>query len=150
MVLGHLAGGVMRVMTSCQPPPHSSITKLIFSWLCVTANMDRSSSSQRAFNILQEDSCTSSLIQIGLGIELQYFYGIDWTASILLKTEKCQASKFSIKWPNELISSASVSQYTCSILAVPRSNGAVRWLYSCVLQEKHQATRRNRADLKYV
>ncbi len=37
------------------------------------------------------------LLRLGPGIELQYFYGTDCSASILSSIEKCQISKFSIE-----------------------------------------------------
>ncbi len=44
------------------------------------------------------------------------FYGTDRTASILSSIEKCQVLKFGIDSPKEFVSSASVGQYTCSML----------------------------------
>ncbi len=35
------------------------------------------------------------------------------------------------------------------MLVVPRSNSTADWLHSCLLQEKHQITPRDRADRKY-
>ncbi len=93
---------------------------------------------------------TLAVMPVGLGIILQYFYGTDRTASILSSNEKCQVLKFGIEWPKELISSASVSKYPGSMLVVPKSNNTVDWLCTCVLQEKHQITPRDRADREYV
>ncbi len=66
-------------------------------------------------------------------IRLRYFYVANQTASIPLRIKKCQASKFG----TELLS-ASVSQSHAACL----SNSTVNWLYSWVLQEKHQITLR--------
>ncbi len=35
-----------------------------------------------------------NVLCLGLGIERQYFYGTDWTASILSSTEKRQVTKW--------------------------------------------------------
>ncbi len=82
-----------------------------------------------------------------------YCYNLDWvsnfnififTASILLSIEKCQVSRFGIEWQNELISSASAGQSHAACLLC--QDQIVLLMYSCVLQEKHQITRRHKAD----
>ncbi len=63
-----------------------------------------------------------------LSMELQHFNGTDQTASMLSSIQKCQVLKFGIEWPKEVISPASVSYYTCSMLVVPSSDSTVDWL----------------------
>ncbi len=48
-----------------------------------------------------------------LSIELQCFYGTNWTASMLSSIEKCQGLKIGIEWPKESSHFISISEPIC-------------------------------------